>query len=338
MLRPMLEYLDIFPSESVKVDIETNWALFGAPSGLDGTVASENSAATLNGREEASVLITSLPPVFTDVDVHGTGLVDKRLKGLLSAELFLTFWVLDIGDLFVPVDTYAAESSRLSLAIDAFALYPTDVNPEKAKEKRRNMEAEVTLMEDITGSIGKERADRVERHSCILARLRERRKQWVLAENASPSSAAALNTVAVYLKQCVLPRCVLSSHDASYCARFPLLLMCLDVPALDIATYYSTLLGELAAKVLTASEGESNHVGCLLRETLHTLDRWRTHSEQFDRECLKTTFGGFRSHQREVGEGASYMSHKEYCDWLFVCHERVVQGFEPAFVISEHMM
>jgi hypothetical protein len=73
MLRPMLEYLDIFPNESVKVDIETNWALFGAPSGLDGTVASENTAATLNGREEASVPLTFLPPVFTDVDAHGTG-------------------------------------------------------------------------------------------------------------------------------------------------------------------------------------------------------------------------------------------------------------------------
>jgi hypothetical protein len=117
MLRPMLEYLENFPSESVKVDIETNCALFGAPSGVDSTVAIENSAATLNGREEATVLLTSLLPVFTDVDVHGTGRVDKRLKELHSAELFLIFWVLNIGDLSVPVDTYAAESSRLSLAI-----------------------------------------------------------------------------------------------------------------------------------------------------------------------------------------------------------------------------
>jgi THO complex subunit 2 len=344
MLRPMLEYLEIFPSESVKVDIGANGALPGAPFGPDGTVASESSAATPNRRDGASVFSSSLPPIIPNIDVHGAGLVDKRLKGLLSAELFLTFWVLDIGDLFVPVETYAAESSRLSLAIDAWKreiaspLDPTDANPEKTKEKRRNMEAEVTHMEDITGSIGKERADRVERQSSILARLRERRKHWVLAENASPGSAAALNTVAIYLEQCVLPRCVLSGHDASYCARFTLLLMSLDVPALDMATYYSTLLEALSAKVLTASEGEANHVGCLLRETLHTLDRWRTHSEQFDRECLKKTFGGFRSHQKEVGEEASSMSHKEYCDWLFVCHESVVQGFEPAFMTGEHMM
>lgn len=322
LLRPIIDYLSLFPSATEK---------------LSGDVTMSSGAVEDGGLTSNKLPVSEMVAAFDaarDVD-------DKKH---LSTELLVTFWTLGEGDLHVPLDGYKSEISRLKGAVVAWeSAIRADHQPRHSVEKspqRKTLEAEVQKMKECLKALEDEMASRSLRQKTVAGRLALRKTAFAAANASTRDAAFVRNRVLLFLQCCMLPRCSITGTDAAFCARFPLKLMAMDVPVFDIANYYEMLLDALPGKILSSSEGEAEHVAALLRDTLMTLDSWRKRKADFDRDCSSPSGGRFVSAnlQGDSPEPGP-MDHKEYCDWLYKLHHRLAKAFEEALKSqSEYLM
>lgn len=337
-LRPEIDFLDVFPGKS-----EFHNGNPG-PGTHDATSVSSQLPADVNASQGVQVQVNS-SQTFKHSIFELSQVLTSSVTEHISVELYVAFWILELGDLIVPLDLYKAESARLTAAMAAsdrernhYLETPDLENPDKLDERRKWQQAEVKRIHEAVQDLNQEMNAKSKRQQNIYQRLQQWRKSLLPAcmQRSKTTIPNAKSVVSMFLGECVLPRCGMSGTDAIFCSRFPLVLMELGIDAFDISTYFSMLMLAIPARLLAATEGEALYVSSLLRETLETLDRWRLHSEQFDREAGNR----FSCHFTTFDEDGSrrVMNHKEYCDWLFTIHDGLTNSFMYALMKTEYLM
>lgn len=342
-MRPLIDFLDVFPSGQRNNVISGNkFAKEEKLSGRSTGEIAETETEIGNAGEKQSHMFTKIEGIVSDM----AKVVDDRVTRYITIELYLSFWILDLGDLLAPLDLYKTEAARLTSAMAAWdrdrnsllESLVSEGNVDKQRERRKSHEAEVKRMYESSNALSQEMAMRSARQKIVLDRLKEWRGTLAITQcrEFADSIRHPQDVVSIFLGECVLPRCGISANDAAFCSRFPLVLMELDIDAFDIATYFSMLLLAVPARLLAGTEGEAENISSLLRETLELLDQWRLHSDLFDKEGCRSIRSGFKVSSPNGVQ--RIMTHKEYCDWLFSIHEDLSNSFKHAFMKTEYLM
>ena len=127
----------------------------------------------------------------------------------ISPQFFTTFWSLTMYDLHVPEAMYEKEIAKLKEAPSKL------VNNKELNSARRKKEADrlQSLMERLQEEERRHR-EHVER---VMARLRQEKDAWFLSRSAR---SAKNETITQFLQFCLFPRCIFTSSDAIYAAKF----------------------------------------------------------------------------------------------------------------------
>ena len=134
----------------------------------------------------------------------------------MSPQFFATFWSLTVYDLSVPSAAYEREVSRLRQSIQQ----TNDNRDLPASKRKKELDRCTALMEKLQEEEKKQK-DHNER---VMARLMQERDSWFPCRSLK---LAKTETITQLLQLCLFPRCVFTSTDALFCARFVQVIFCL---------------------------------------------------------------------------------------------------------------
>jgi THO complex subunit 2 len=226
-----------------------------------------------------------------------------ELWGLVSPEFYLTFWSLNLEDVYVPKELYAKARARTvkygstaSSTFDQVTQLPSNVVHDELAESL-NVELQ-QLIEHVSRGT-----------QCIL----RKNSTWVqTADNLSPAS--------VILETCVLPRCKISHADALYCSNFVELVGRSDTDSFSFIQYYDTLFRNVSYLIYACSEFENKFFATFLTSGMAQLTRWRA-CDVYKRECWQRS--EFRNCLNQSSVEASF---KDYLRVLYKWEHRLTKG------------
>lgn len=158
------------------------------------------------------------------------------------------FWILELYDIYVPKDSYTLELQRLG------SIAYTDQDNENdmkysshsdIKENRKHRQGGRRVEETLF--LLEEEMRNHERHFQKIQNLLYEKKSLFFASTRK-------NWPIVFLQLCLIPRCISSFSDASFCSRFIEILLELDPPDLRIVPLFHYLLVNVGQIALCLSE------------------------------------------------------------------------------------
>merc|ERR1719508_197435 len=232
----------------------------------------------------------------------------------ISPQFCTTFWSLTMYDLYVPEKLYEKEIKKLKEA-------PAKLNDNKyLNTARRKKEADRlnTLMERLQDE-EKRHKEHVER---VMARLRQEKDAWFLSRTAR---SAKNETITQFLQFCLFPRCIFTSSDAIYAAKFVSVIHMLKTPNFSTLICYDRIFCDITYTVTCCTENEANRYGRFLSSMLDTVMKWHADKEVFERECAG--YPGFVTKFRQGvttvtdGKTPNETDTVDYENYRHVCHK-----------------
>ncbi|OHE94724.1 THO complex subunit 2 [Colletotrichum orchidophilum] len=250
----------------------------------------------------------------------------------LSAEFYVLFWALQLGDIEVPAASYNNAHKRLSnlkkdLDRDRSDMSRSGINKKEAKK------AELLK---ISNELPKEADSQMKRARVVRDYMSEHMETWFTG------SAAKLNGVSdAILEQCLLPRLVLSASDAEYCYVFIKKLHMFGAPNFRLKVLYDRLfnVNRLRAMIFTCTVREAEHLGRFLNCILKDLSRWHRDTNVYDREAVgkRSFFLGFATEFDDKGQPSSYYDHAQFRDILYGWHSKLNLALKSCLAGMEWM-
>ncbi|XP_055951703.1 THO complex subunit 2-like [Argiope bruennichi] len=229
--------------------------------------------------------------------------VHKKAWEDLNPQFYVTFWSLSMYDLVVPSSSYEREINKLKAVLQS----EESKDAGKKKKDRERCDALITkLVEE----------EKLQQEHCarVMARLRCEKDDWF------QSRAAKNETITQFLQLCLFPRCIFTSVDALYCAKFVLLIHCLKTPNFSTLLCYDRVFCDITMTVASCTENEANRYGLFLCSMLETVMRWHSDKAIFDKECAN--FPGFMTKFKVADKtGDSSVDHVDYENYRHVCHK-----------------
>lgn len=194
----------------------------------------------------------------------------SKLWSQISPELYLTFWTLNLGDLFIPSDIYATEIIRTQRQLNLAPLTVQVEGTACATSTIQGVTNKVLELQQELNSL----EDKVRN---TIDGLVASKHEWVTGEAQSLS-------ICDILVNCIFPRCKISRVDALYASTFMKLMNDAHVPMFSSLQYYDKLFRDAVHMMYSCSEIESKCFGIFMLDTLQQLSRWRC-AEIYEKEC-----------------------------------------------------
>jgi len=227
----------------------------------------------------------------------------------ISPQFFTTFWSLTMYDLHVPEAMYEKEIAKLKEAPSKL------VNNKELNSARRKKEADrlQSLMERLQEEERRHR-EHVER---VMARLRQEKDAWFLSRSAR---SAKNETITQFLQFCLFPRCIFTSSDAIYAAKFVSVIHMLMTPNFSTLICYDRIFCDITYTVTSCTENEAGRYGRFLAAMLETVMKWHGDRELFEREC--SGYPGFITKFRVTDKANGNDSDTvDFENYRHVCHK-----------------
>lgn len=96
-----------------------------------------------------------------------------------------------------------------------------------------------------------------------------------------------------FLQHCIFSRCIYSSADAIFCAKFVHILHKMGTPYFSTLQYYDKVLRDITFSLFCCTENEASRLGKFLYETLALIDHWRSDPSIYEKECILPNRYGF---------------------------------------------
>merc|ERR1719318_2394015 len=224
----------------------------------------------------------------------------------ISPQFCTTFWSLTMYDLYVPEKLYEKEIKKLKEA-PAKLIDNKDLNTARRKKEADRLN---TLME---------RLQHVER---VMARLRQEKDAWFLSgtARAGNSRSAKNETITQFLQFCLFPRCIFTSSDAIYAAKFVSVIHMLKTPNFSTLICYDRIFCDITYTVTCCTENEAGRYGRFLAAMLETVMKWHAERESFEREC--SGYPGFITKFRVTDKSSGNESETvDFENFRHVCHK-----------------
>ncbi|XP_049790874.1 THO complex subunit 2 isoform X2 [Schistocerca nitens] len=226
----------------------------------------------------------------------------------ISPQFLVTFWSLTMYDLFVPVESYQREISKIRQLSQA-ALDSKDMAASKGKKEQERYAA-------LSEKLHEEKKKQQEHVERVMARLKQEKDTWFLSRSAK---AAKNETITQFLQLCLFPRCIFTATDAVYCAKFVHTIHSLKTANFSTLLCYDRLFCDITYSVTSCTENEANRYGRFLCAMLETVMRWHSEKAVFEKECAN--YPGFVTKFRVSNQFSEANDHVDYENYRHVCHK-----------------
>merc|ERR1719436_1249669 len=230
----------------------------------------------------------------------------------ISPQFFTTFWSLTMYDLHVPEAMYEKEIAKLKEAPSKL-ITNKELNTARRKKEADRLQS---LMERLQEEERRHR-EHVER---VMARLRQEKDAWFLSRTAR---SAKNETITQFLQTCLFPRCIFTSSDAIYSAKFVSVIHMLKTPNFSTLICYDRIFCDITYTVTCCTENEANRYGRFLSSMLDTVMKWHADRDVFERECAG--YPGFVTKFRVTAPSEGNKSNEtdtvDYENYRHVCHK-----------------
>ncbi|TGZ84546.1 hypothetical protein EX30DRAFT_300558 [Ascodesmis nigricans] len=256
--------------ETTNPEVETDIEMKDAPNGI----SEEDPLPTPTAPSKKSPWNPVLERLMNEmVDLH-----HEDAWSRISPGFYTTFWQLDIYDIFVPLEAYQAEVSRIQNAVKHSHLDRSDQS--KPGEEQRKAKREALL--ELDQRIQAELKTHIRENSLVRKRLTQEKEHWFPADvnyNNRDISEGIVN-------HCIFPRIVLSPNDASYCSRFIREVHKMGAPRFHTIGIYDAIFARgLHTVMFICTQREAENYGRFLKEILTDLHAWHADRNQYEREA-----------------------------------------------------
>uniref|UniRef100_A0A3P8S551 THO complex subunit 2 n=1 Tax=Amphiprion percula TaxID=161767 RepID=A0A3P8S551_AMPPE len=248
--------------------------------------------------------VAACEQVMTPVHEAVVSLHPARVWDDLRPQFYATFWSLTMYDLAVPHSAYEREVNKLKVQIKAI-----EENPEIPLNKKKKEKERCTALQEKLQEEEKKQLEHVQR---VLHRLKLEKDNWLLASTKN-------ETITKFLQLCLFPRCIFSSIDAVYCARFVELVHQQKTPNFCTLLCYDRVFSAIIYTVASCTENESHRYGRFLCCMLETVTRWHSDRATYEK-CVN--YPGFLTIFRATGfDGGNKADQLDYENFRHVVHK-----------------
>ena len=188
----------------------------------------------------------------------------------ISVDLYLSFWTMNIYDLYYPKKRYESELKTIQSDIQKIRNNGRLSNSEK-KTIRKKESVMKTLKEEM-----KAQQLHVEK---TIKMLKSKKEKWVSGTGANDK------TVEMFLQHCIMPRLQQGPEDAFYCSLFTNLLHDSNTLGWNSLHYNDQILKCVPLMVHCSTEREAASIGLFLSETMIPLNKW-CKEEEYKTNCM----------------------------------------------------
>ncbi|KAI5777624.1 transcription factor/nuclear export subunit protein 2-domain-containing protein [Geopyxis carbonaria] len=195
----------------------------------------------------------------------------------ISPAFYVTFWQLEIYDIFVPMDAYQAETNRINVTIRTLDQDRSDVST-VGQQRKRERRDELMAM---TGRLSAELKLHIRENSMVRKRLNAEKDYWFNDDRFTQREITEN-----FIQYCIFPRIMISPNDASFCSRFIREVHKLNAPKFHTIGIYDSLFGKGLGTVMhICTQREAENYGRFLREVLSDLHAWHGDRALYEREA-----------------------------------------------------
>jgi THO complex subunit 2 len=195
----------------------------------------------------------------------------------LSISFYVTFWQLEIYDIFVPMEAYQAETNRIMAAVRTLDLDRSDPSLAGQAIKRKKRDE---LMETHS-RLSAELKLHIRDHNLARRRLGAEKEHWFSDDQFNQREVTD-----TFIQHCVFPRVMLSPNDASFCSRFIREVHKMGTPKFQTIGVYDSIFGRgLGTVIFICTQREAENYGRFLKEVLTDLHSWHSDRTLYEREA-----------------------------------------------------
>ncbi|XP_073497185.1 THO complex subunit 2 [Phyllobates terribilis] len=250
--------------------------------------------------------ISSCEVVMAPVHEAVVSLHPPKVWEDISPQFYATFWSLTMYDLAVPTSSYNREVNKLRIQMKAI-----DDNLEMPLNKKKKEKERCTALQDKLVEEEKKQSEHVAR---VLQRMKLEKDSWLLARSTKNE------TITKFLQLCIFPRCVFSSIDAVYCARFVELVHLQKTPNFSTLLCYDRVFSDIIYTVASCTENEASRYGRFLCCMLETVTKWHSDRAVYDKDC--GSYPGFVTILRASNfDGGNKADQLDYENFRHVVHK-----------------
>ncbi|KAG8229795.1 hypothetical protein J437_LFUL005876 [Ladona fulva] len=242
----------------------------------------------------------------------------------ISPQFLVTFWSLTMYDLYVPTESYQKEINKIKnlQAMDKDAAVG-------GKGKKEQESLDLLILKEIVQKMAgieaaeemtSEQLDAMAGGELLKA---EEKDSWFLSRSAK---SAKNETITQFLQRCIFPRCIFTSTDAVYCAKFVHTIHSLKTANFSTLLCYDRskkslfqLFCDITYTVTSCTENEANRYGRFLCAMLETVMKWHGDKSTFEKECAN--YPGFVTKFRVCNQFSEADDHVGFENYRHVCHK-----------------
>ncbi len=278
----------------------------------------------------ASIWHPALEPFFEEVrSMH-----QHHTWNYITPHFFLTFWQLSLCDIYVPIERYQKESQKLKQTILEKDADRSDLTSAGIRKKRAEKEKLTNILDQL----------QIELKSQVLSYERTKRRlaiekdHWfdpLLMNSRGGESAMKWRSEAAhqFVQRCLLPRCLISPNDATYCAKYLKIMHTSKVPQFSVLAVYDKLFGpHMATTIFTCTEREAENLGRFMAEVLSNLFEWQSTESAYQKDSLRRKWS--EDHQKSAEDMLPYAEFKSV--W-YKWHRQIWNAIKTCMESQEYM-
>ncbi|CAH3192277.1 unnamed protein product [Porites evermanni] len=244
-------------------------------------------------------VILVMEPVFQSART----IMAPKIWNSISPQLYVTFWALSMYDLYVPLERYEQELTKLKQQLTQL-----DDNKDMPVSKKKKEKERCSL---LCEKLKEELKQQEEHNQRVMASLKHERDSWL------PAKATKSETITQFLQLCMFPRCVFTASDAVYCAKFVHMLHNLKTPNFSTLLCFDRVFSDISYTVASCTENEASRYGRFLCSMLEIVMRWHGDKKTYEKEC--GSYPGFVTVLRATNNDKA--DHLDYENYRHVCHK-----------------
>ncbi|KAJ1564963.1 THO complex subunit 2, partial [Nowakowskiella sp. JEL0078] len=198
-------------------------------------------------------------PGLHDTIAEVVPLLPDTVWKCISPEFYVTFWQLSLSDIYVPGPRYRLEVTRQQSLIQQLDLEAkmgssSDgmVNTAANVNKRRKEKERINIMISL---LNREWKEQEENHAGVMERLEKEKMMWFAIQHSRK------DIITYFMQYCLFPRCLISTADATYCAKMIHILHKMGTPNFSSLSLCDRILKKenIHASIISSSENEARN-------------------------------------------------------------------------------
>ncbi|KAG4301413.1 hypothetical protein PCK1_002339 [Pneumocystis canis] len=267
-----------------------------------------------------------------------------------SPWFYVTFWQLQLYDIYVPINQYEMEMNKMKLILQNIDQDRSDVSI-GASQRKKEKDLIVQKIEKCQAEL----SSQISSYENTRKRIFLEKDIWFF----SASAPTGLNSVGPtghhrrievinhLIQYCFLPRCLFTPNDSTYCAKFIRLMHSFGTPNFSTLTLYDRLFGDyLTSLLFICTQQEAENFGRFLKEILTDFFSWYKDEMTYNKEVKgvknlpgfqKRWSSGFHDKVQEHISDDDILQYEEFKRLMYKWHRKLNQVFKICLDSKEYM-